>query len=459
MLRSLIPSRRSRRRDTGSIPVALLFTLVAVTAAAGMGTMTVAQVVNVKLARLEARTVALSDTAVSVALEQAIAGGLNTMNLSSGWYSPTDDEGVVIPEESMCWAVEMDTATSDQAMAFGGGRIESIDPDTQQRTSVAGRWRAARLAWERNESRWVVLSWVSGQAPASGCDSTSASGGSNGTPTTPPAPTVSVTVSGASSDQVVAIDGANYRVVAWANTGSLTVEGGNLDIDYLIVGGGGGGGSTANSNDDGGGGGGGGGVIAGSTSITANAYPITVGQGGNGGANGGNSTFIDLTAIGGGRGGVYLIPPTIGGSGGGANWHNGTGAAGTAGQGFPGGNARTGDPYNAGGGGGAGAAGQAGSNTKAGDGGAGVSSSITGVLTVYGGGGGGATRSRVFNSVLSLPGVGGAGGGGNGGAFGGAVNATPGIDGLGGGGGGNRPGGNAIDSTGGDGIVIVRWRV
>lgn len=169
MLRSLIPFRRSRRWDTGSIPVALLFTLVAVTAAAGMGTMTVAQVVNVKLARLEARTVALSDTAVSVALEQAIAGGLNTMNLASGWYSPTDDSGVAIPEESMCWAVEMDIASGDQAMVFGGSRIESIDPETQQRTPAASRWRAARLVWDPDEARWAVLSWVSGQAPATGC--------------------------------------------------------------------------------------------------------------------------------------------------------------------------------------------------------------------------------------------------------------------------------------------------
>ncbi len=169
MLRSLTAARK-RARDTGSIPVAMLFTLVAVTAAAGMGTMTVAQVVNVKLARLEARTVSLSDTAVSVALEQAIAGGLNTMDLSSGWYSPTDDSGVPIPEESMCWAVEMDIATGDQAMAFGGGLIEAIDPETQERTPAASRWRAARLAWDPTESRWTVLSWVSGQAPATGCD-------------------------------------------------------------------------------------------------------------------------------------------------------------------------------------------------------------------------------------------------------------------------------------------------
>jgi hypothetical protein len=120
---------------------------------------------------------------------------------------------------------------------------------------------------------------------------------------------------------------------------TFTVPAGVETIDVLVVAGGGGGGSgTA-------GGGGAGGIIYMSNYpvVGGTAYPITVGAGaaavgtnGGWGANGSNSTFNDLVALGGGGGGSghpgRLGPSVAGGSGGGGAWYgtiNSAGATGT----------------------------------------------------------------------------------------------------------------------------------
>ena len=127
------------------------------------------------------------------------------------------------------------------------------------------------------------------------------------------------------------------------------------NVEVMVVAGGGGGGSH-----HGGGGGGGGVIINRAVPVSSGTpYTVTVGGGGAGGPypsrglSGGNSVFSSLTAIGGGAGGSWngdangngSVP---GGSGGGAGTSgDGSGvadnrrrnfpAAGTYGQGFPGG--------------------------------------------------------------------------------------------------------------------------
>ena len=229
-------------------------------------------------------------------------------------------------------------------------------------------------------------------------------------------------------------------------------------VDYLIVGGGGGAGGDLS------GGGGGGGVLASSVSLTSStSYAVAVGTGGAGdssssaGLNGGNSSFNAIIALGGGGGAGDNVVATTGGSGGGGSTGGAfsaprTGAAGTSGQGFAGGNGFV-YPGAAGGGGGAGQAGSNGAsaNGTGGNGGNGVQSSITGTAVYYGGGGGGGGDSRFAGPA----GTGGLGGGGNGG-FGTSANGTNGTANTGGGGGGGSiAGGNG--GNGGSGVVIIRY--
>ena len=105
------------------------------------------------------------------------------------------------------------------------------------------------------------------------------------------------------------------------------------NVEYLIVAGGGGGGENQ------GGGGGAGGLLAKICSvITGTGYAITVGGGGAASANGSDSVFNSLTAVGGGRGGTASgpTPGALGGSGGGGGSSNGTNNV-NAGGGGPGG--------------------------------------------------------------------------------------------------------------------------
>ena len=296
----------------------------------------------------------------------------------------------------------------------------------------------------------------------------------------------------------------NYKIHTFTGPGTFTVcqvsqTAADNTVSYLVLAGGGGGGGVL------GGGGGAGGFrenkgpvdcytaspLEGSTdvTVTATAYPITVGGGGAGypgpayptmqpGASGANSVFSTITSAGGGGGGGGPGPSNYGldgGSGGGGPGY-GTGSA-SAGdgntppvsppQGNPGGNNPTspGAPYGAAGGGGAGAAGSniPGSGNVGSNGGAGVATLInpatgepSSCTQYYAGGGGGSTYG------VASP------GGGSGGLGGGGDAKNPGCGSpivqcgtanTGGGGGGTGEIPATVDAgNGGSGIVIIRYK-
>ena len=252
-----------------------------------------------------------------------------------------------------------------------------------------------------------------------------------------------------------------------------------LTADYLVVAGGG---SGANAGTGGAGGGAGGlrstiGFTGGGGSLEpklyllpTNTYAVTIGAGGsqpsytNNGNNGSNSSFSTIISIGGGAGAQDDTNGFSGGSGGGAGGvGNRTGGAGTANQGYAGGNSLTGSPSNRpdGGGGGAGAVGGNGITNNSGSGGAGVQikefANATGAGTnsgYFAGGGGGG-----IGEEGSTAGTGGLGGGGNGNKVTGAQLATAGQPNTGGGGGGiDTQNGGGGSSAGGSGIVIIRYK-
>ena len=257
----------------------------------------------------------------------------------------------------------------------------------------------------------------------------------------------------ATGGDVVMTDGT-YWYHIFNSSGTFTPAVG-LSCDYLVVAGGGGGGSRW------GGGGGAGGfrTDTGLSLATSTNYTVTVGAGGAGGAGaaynrgatGSNSVLATITSSGGGGGGTgNSQTPSTGGSGGGGGFFNQNGAAGTAGQGFAGGNAWTTTQYAGGGGGGASAVGaNAPSGDNGGNGGAGTSSSYTGSAVTYAGGGGGGCEN-------GTPGTGGSGGGGAGAKTAGTGTAGTANRGGGGGGGGNDTG---TGGAGGSGIVVVRYLV
>ncbi|URG13114.1 putative structural protein [phage 023Pt_psg01] len=212
--------------------------------------------------------------------------------------------------------------------------------------------------------------------------------------------------------------------------------------------------------------------------VTATAFPITVGGGGAGGTDAGpssdgigtsgsNSVFSTITSAGGGGGapGDANNPPygpvpvqrtgLAGGSGGGGGSGNDGGGCGGAGntppvspaQGFVGGNA-CGSSVKSAGGGGATAAGAFG--PPGGCGGAGATSSINATPTARAGGGGGGQGGGPSSGR-----AGGAGGGGPGGGTGNGDAGT--VNTGGGGGGGGNPSGRD-GGAGGSGIVIIRYR-
>jgi len=232
-----------------------------------------------------------------------------------------------------------------------------------------------------------------------------------------------------------------------------------LLVEYIVVAGGGSGGTDA------GGGGGAGGYISsvsgessgGGTSAgigfwlnTSTAYSVTIGSGAAPNtARGSNSSFSGITTItstGGGRGGYYnASAASTGGSGGGGGNQNGSGATGTAGQGFAGGRADM--DWTQGGGGGAGGAGVRGN--AGGTGGIGVQTFITGTaMYLAGGGGGGGGNSE-------SAGDGGLGGGGQG--QNGSQSAVAGTVNTGGGGGGGKALGSPVSQSGGSGVIYLKY--
>lgn len=260
---------------------------------------------------------------------------------------------------------------------------------------------------------------------------------------------------------------ADRCVVKFTSTTATTwqVPRGVTSVWVLVVGGGGGGGS-----DEGGGGGAGGFIESTDFAVTSqSSISVDIGAGGAGsqdantdrGANGGNSIFSTLTAVGGGGGGTavnassFLKNGSNGGSGGGGagedDYTLGAGGTRTTGQGFNGG---SGYATRGGGGGGASETGNADGTAQGGDGKISTIADGSTSITYAGGGGGGGG-----NSVTSGGVTGGSGGGGTGG--GGSTCPTAGTDGLGGGGGGGA--GSCTASTyfgadGGNGVVIVNYQ-
>jgi hypothetical protein len=263
---------------------------------------------------------------------------------------------------------------------------------------------------------------------------------------------------------------------------SAAVCAANNVVSYIVVAGGGGGGFQSTS------GGGAGGFRedkspvtpytaspldgAGAITVSAQAYPITVGAGGAGstsasadGTQGGTSTFSTISSAGGGGGGSDASGTGgAGGSGGGGANGNGGGAGNTPpvspSQGNQGGPSASGSP-SGGGGGGAGAAGSPQPSNSGVAGGAGVSTFINPATGELGPGpsrnysGGGASGSRPGTHVAS----GGIGGGGDGGSCNGV--GTAGTANTGGGGGNGRSSGTGPEApgrSGGSGIVIIRYK-
>jgi fibronectin-binding autotransporter adhesin len=242
----------------------------------------------------------------------------------------------------------------------------------------------------------------------------------------------------------ISLSGSTYT---WTKPNSLS------STKLLVVGGGGGGGF------DGAGGGGAGGLIYNASySLSNDSYSITVGAGGarsttvNGQAsNGGNSTFADQTAIGGGGGGSKQAHGRSGGSGGGYG-HNRSSpspGSGTSGQGNSGGSSGY-NGYGGSGGGGAGGAGSGPSGTNGGAGGAGLQYDISGSDNWYAAGGGGGTWA-------GSGGAGGSGIGGAGGSNSGQQNGGNGTAHTGSGGGSNGWAGGSSAGNGGSGVVIINY--
>ena len=283
----------------------------------------------------------------------------------------------------------------------------------------------------------------------------------------------------------------DYKIHTFTSSGTFTVSsvgnssGGGDKASYVVVAGGAGGGGRH------GGGGAAGGFREGKVSsdpysasplnapdgltLTAQAYPITIGAGGSGitgapyeasAGNGGPSTFSSITSTGGGHGGGYpsnsAEPGGSGGGGGGGLQSTSAGGTGNTPpvsppQGASGGSGASGGCSGAG----AGGATAAGADTPVSGagtaGGAGAASSITGsVVTRSGGGGGCHTGPPVPGGGTTAGGAGG-GGGGTGNPGGTAVSGTANT---GGGGGGNRsPGGTCgASGAGGSGVVIIRYK-
>jgi len=221
--------------------------------------------------------------------------------------------------------------------------------------------------------------------------------------------------------------------------------------------------------------------------VTATAFPITVGAGGatnpadgGDGSQGSNSIFSTVTSTGGGFGAGYGPPGGGGGNGGsggggGGNSSNGGGSGNTPPvsppQGNGGGTGTGSSPGRAGGGGGgaSGGGGCAPGSSKFGNGGHGHNTAINPATgqpgtsptnpspagNNYYAGGGGGNGDQAANACNSASGRGGVGGGGNGRE--GGNNGTAGTANSGGGGGGGG-GGSSNGSVGGSGIVIIRYK-
>jgi hypothetical protein len=231
-----------------------------------------------------------------------------------------------------------------------------------------------------------------------------------------------------------------FTIHTFTSDDTFSVDSGEGEIEYLIIGGGGGGVPGYGS------GGGGAGAVRQSAShpVTPGTYSVTIGPGGAANSAGSDTSIAfpsTITARGGGRGSSYGFPspvPTAGGCGGGGGGApNGTNIGGHGNtpfivgdiEGGAGGNGEQSGTYGGGGGGGQGGTGGSGGGGSGGAGGRGLTSTITGSSVTYAQGG-------------------------NGGSYSGGAGASGGANtGTGGGGGGS---GNA-GGSGGSGVVIIRY--
>lgn len=264
----------------------------------------------------------------------------------------------------------------------------------------------------------------------------------------------------------------DYKIHVFTSPGTFCVSAagspaGSDQVDYLVLAGGGAGGANN------GGAGGAGGYREGKSplnasphtasplssgsgiTISATAYPITVGGGGSAnGGSGANSVFSTITSSGGGGGARDSGTGVSGGSGGGAGHDSAANPPGGSGnsppvsppQGNPGGAvSSSGGQWGGGGGGGALGSGAVGTPSNGGPGGPGTTSSISGTSTAYAAGGGGSSESGGNGSGQC--GISGNGSSGSGGS------ASPANRGSGGGGANSGSGGN-----GSSGVVILRYK-
>jgi hypothetical protein len=262
----------------------------------------------------------------------------------------------------------------------------------------------------------------------------------------------------------------DYKIHTFTSPGTFTVTEpgscitGNGKADYMVIAGGGSGGTSY------GGGGGAGGyresytpAVSGpytasplanpdaALTLVAQGYPVTVGGGGSNPANGSTSTFSTISSAGGGAGrSASTGAGSDGGNGGGGVGTGAGGSGNTPPVSPPQGNNGSGggNPMFGGGGGGAGGAGGSTGGYGGAPGGVGTTTSISASPVARAGGGGGGNGPGQFNP----PGTGGTGGGGtatSGGTGCGTANTG------GGGGSGNLGFGG---SSGGSGVVIIRYK-
>ena len=265
------------------------------------------------------------------------------------------------------------------------------------------------------------------------------------------AETTSISGSTLSGTQTFAATSGSAGIIGNATlSGTVTFNLG-FYVNSLAVGGGGGG-SDVDGSTGSGGGGGGGGVTQAGFFMSGGRVTSLVGNGGLGSiksvraAGGGGTSSVNTGAA-----GEFTIATGTGGGG-------GSGAGGTSGNGYAGGNQTgPGAPNGGGGGGAGGAGGNAQSPSTGGNGGSGLvvtTFQTASSGTLFGGGGGGTGYYFVTDQLTG--GVGGSGGGGagySGGRLSPPVAGANGTNGLGGGGGGGWQAGG----SGGSGLVALSY--
>ena len=463
------------------------------------------------------KTVTLASGASQSGFGRAGSVNWQTSSIKTSTFTAADGEGYFCNTSGGAFTVNLPAgsagaivAISDYTRTFGSNSI-TVAPNGSEK--IGGIASSAKLTVDGQAATFVYVDSTEGWINVQNAEDTEEG-------------SIFINATGGNTISTC----GDFKIHTFTGPGTFTVcSVSNIaarnEISYIVVAGGGGGGGAGTSSPVGysGGGGGAGGFReqksgvdsytasplngAGPITVSATAYPITIGAGGGGssGANGSagsNSTFSGVTAAGGGlgsRGGDPAPGGGNGGSGGGSGAYGhfndspvprpagGTGNTPSVSpaQGSNGGKGTYTGVTSGGGGGGAtavgGCAAYPSSKSTAGDGGAGAGTLINpaageagpGPSRYYAGGGGGANGYHGSNTSGDHGGSGdgGVGGGGDGGAAFTQTNScvavpTQGDDGTantGGGGGGSQSGpGDSptarAGNSGGSGIVIIRYR-